>query len=109
MNTNVCDSRDNADFDEDAGCCPGKMGCGLGSRWKSRSGSLSPGDRSSPRRGDSAAYAGKRKMQWRQSPPQKKAKGAKSEAASDLKHTAAGGINLPPSQRYNFYRQYGDY
>ncbi|XP_024358064.1 uncharacterized protein [Physcomitrium patens] len=103
----VIDSPDNADFDEDAGCCPGKMGCGLGSRWKSRSGSLSPGDRSSPRRGDSAAYAGKRKMQWRQSPPQKKAKGAKSEAASDLKHTAAGGINLPPSQRYNFYRQYG--
>ena len=31
------------------------------------------------------------------------------KTTSNLKHTAAGGANLPPSQRYTFYRNYGNF
>lgn len=62
MNMNVCDSRDNVDFDEDVGCCLGKMGCGLGLRWKLRFGFFLLGDCFLLCCGDFVVYVGKWKM-----------------------------------------------
>ncbi|KAG0555472.1 hypothetical protein KC19_12G171600 [Ceratodon purpureus] len=84
---------------DDAGCCPGKLGCGLGSR---------PGSGSqTPRSARGPGGSGKRKTSPRPRSAPKKQKGAIYEAVSDLKHTAGGGVNLPPSQRYDFYRYFG--
>lgn len=89
------------DDDEDAGCCPGKISCGGGSR--SGSGSQSPGSGRSRGHGG----GGKRKATQKSGSAPKKAKGVIYEGVSDLKHTAAGGANPPPTQRYNFYRYFG--
>lgn len=96
LHENMC-CREGSDNDnEDAGCCPGKLSCGLGS------GSQSP--RSSRGRGSS----GKRKITQKPGSAPKKAREVIYEAVSDLKRTAAGGANLPPTQRYDFYRHFGN-
>jgi hypothetical protein len=102
MKTYVCcRGGSDIDDDEDAGCCPGKISCGGGSG--SGSGSQSPGSG----RGRGHGGGGKRKAAQKSGGAPKKAKGVIYEGVSDLKHTAAGGANPPPTQRYDFYRYFG--
>jgi len=82
-------------------------GCGLqcsmsrsGSRNSSSSGSAKDREQVSPR---------KRKVLQKLRGAPKKQKVSVMKATSDLKRTAAGGANLPPTQRYNFYRNFGNY
>ena len=75
------------------------MTCGLGSRSASGSGSQSP---------RSGGSKGKRKVSRKPRKPPKKQKAVIHGAVSDLKHTAGGGANLPPTQRYDFYRHFGN-
>ena len=102
---NGVDDHDNRDME----CYKSKMplGCellyrdsGSGSHTSSLSGSAK--DRGPP-------SAGKRKILRKQGGAPKKQKGSIVKSTSNLKHTAAGGANLPPSQRYTFYRNFGIY
>ncbi|KAG0621296.1 hypothetical protein M758_3G009000 [Ceratodon purpureus] len=75
-------------------------------------GGLESGSRSSissgSAKGRGPPSVGKRKILQKQGGAPKKQKGSLIKgAASNLKHTAAGGANLPPSQRYTFYRNFG--
>lgn len=49
----------------------------------------------------------KRKILQKHKGAPKKQKASMIKATADLKRIAGGGANLPPSQRYNFYRNYG--
>lgn len=51
----------------------------------------------------------KRKIVQKHKGAPKKQKASMIKAAADLKRIAGGGANLPPSQRYNFYRNYGKF
>lgn len=98
------DDQDNVDVEYSKTEMP--SGCGLrclmsrsGSRHSSSPGSAKDREQISPR---------KRKILQKHRGAPKKQKGSMIEATSDLKRTAAGSANLPPSQRYNFYRNYGN-
>jgi len=71
-----------------------------------RSGSRSPSSTKSPQQ----SHNSKRKMVHKSTNSSKKQKRKiVLEATSNLKHTASGGANLVPTQRYNFYRYFGEF
>lgn len=80
-------------------------GCGLRCL-RSRSESRNSSSSSSAKDREQASPRKRKILQKHRGAP-KKQKGSMIKTTSDLKRTAAGGANLPPSQRYNFYRNYG--